>query len=308
MYALEPESFGKYREMLRRNVPLAHYSYSLCGGPCTGMFSVGDGETLAELVKICIESGIPYRVFGGLSNVLVSDRGFDGIVLLNRGGTVSIEKDSAERIIVTADSGVLMSKLVKFCAEEGIAGMDWAAGLPGTVGGAVYGNAGAFGSDTAAVFLDGQYLDESGTLRPLSKADMGFSYRSSALKRGEKAGILTEVRFVLSSGDPKAIRAAADARRTWRHEHQPDTLPSLGSVFKNPEGMSAGKLIRDAGLMGKTIGGAQVSTKHANFITTEKGVRSSDYKALVDLIQAAVTEKFGVKLVPEIEMTGFETE
>lgn len=308
MRALEFECFGKYRDMLRRNVPLANYSYALCGGPCAGMFCVGDGETLAELVKICIESGIPYRVFGGLSNVLVSDSGFDGIVLLNRGGGIRIEKESAERIIVTADSGVLMSKLVKTCTEEGIAGMDWAAGLPGTVGGAVYGNAGAFGSDTASVFLDGQYVDESGTLRPLSKAEMGFSYRSSAMKRGEKPGVLTEIRFVLCAGDPQDIRTAADARRAWRHEHQPDTLPSLGSVFKNPEGMSAGKLIQDAGLMGKVIGGARVSTKHANFITTEKGVRSSDYKALVDLVQAAVSEKFGVKLIPEIEMTGFETE
>lgn len=308
MCMLESELFGKYRDMLQRNVPLANYSYSLCGGPCAGMFTVDDGKTLAELVKICIESGIPHRIFGGLSNVLVSDKGFDGIVLLNRGGAVRIEKETNQRIILTAGSGVLMSKLVKTCAEEGIAGMEWAAGLPGTVGGAVYGNAGAFGSDTASVFLDGQYVDQNGALRPLTKAGMGFSYRSSAMKRRENTGILTEARFILKTGDSNEIRAAMDAHRTWRHEHQPDTLPSLGSVFKNPEGMSAGKLIQDAGLMGKVIGGAQVSTKHANFITTEKGVKSSDYKALVDFVQTAVLEIFGVKLIPEIEMTGFETE
>ena len=164
------------------------------------------------------------------------------------------------------------------------------------------------GSATASVFLDGEYIDESGALRPLTKDEMGFSYRSSAMKRRENKGILTAARFALTNGDPSEIKAAGDAHRIWRHEHQPDALPSLGSVFKNPEGMSAGKLIQDAGLMGKTIGGATVSTVHANFITTEKGVTSSDYKALVELVQAAVLEKFGVKLIPEIEMTGFETE
>ncbi len=308
MRALEPERFGEYQDLLLRDIPLARYAYSLCGGPCAGMFITDNAKTLAELVKVCVADGIPFRVFGGLSNVLVSDAGFDGIVLLNRGGAIRAEKLANGNVIVTADSGVLMSKLVRFCADEGIAGMEWAAGLPGTVGGAVYGNAGAFGSDTASVFLDGEYIDESGTLRPLTKDGMGFSYRSSAMKRRENKGILTAARFALTNGDPSEIKAAGDAHRAWRHEHQPDTLPSLGSVFKNPEGMSAGKLIQDAGLMGKTIGGATVSTVHANFITTVKGVTSSDYKALVELVQAAVLEKFGVKLIPEIEMTGFETE
>ena len=305
MREIDLSRFSPYESAFRPNVRTGTYAYSLCGGPCAGMFIVENPEMLQSLVRPCIEENIPFRVVGGLSNLLISDSGFDGIILLNRKGTITHSEASDGTVTLTAGSGVPMAALVNYCAENGLSGFEWACGLPGTVGGAVYGNAGAFGTETADILSSCKVIDPAGNIRSMDKAEMGFSYRSSILKRQPGAVILEAV-FTLKTDDPEEIRQRGEANREKRHASQPVNERSLGSVFKNPEGASAGKLIQDAGLKGTAVGNAAVSMKHANFFTTTEGVRSEDYLKLIREVQRTVFERYGVELETEIEFLGFE--
>ena len=269
------------------------------------MIMIEDPAMLCEMVRICRKNGIPFRVFGTMSNVLVSDSGFDGVVLLNRKGRITHSDNDDGSAAVTAGSGAAMAGLVKYCVQNGLSGMEWAAGLPGTVGGAVYGNAGAFGSDISAVFQFGRFVDGSGEIIECSDEELAFGYRTSALKKGTDL-ILLEAVFHLKHGDACQIDMLGQEYKEKRKKTQPYNEHSLGSVFKNPEGYSAGKLIDDAGLKGFSIGKAMVSNKHANFITTEKGVTSTDYRALAEYVQKKVKEISGICLEPEIEFVNFQ--
>ncbi len=305
MLPVDVTCFSPYEGAFQRSVMLGDHAFSLCGGPCAGMFTVADPDMLCGLIQTCRQNGIPFRVFGAMSNVLVADSGFDGIVLLNRKGSITHSDNGDGSAAVTAGSGASMASLVKYCAQNGLSGMEWASGLPGTVGGAVYGNAGAFGSDISAVLVQGTFLDDSGNQTVLSKDELGFGYRTSALKKGLDL-ICLEAVFRLKYGDPEQIEKLGREYKEKRKNSQPYNEHSLGSVFKNPEGFSAGKLIDDAGLKGVSVGKAVVSNKHANFITTKKGVTSTDYKSLVDHVQRKVKEVSGILLEPEIEFVGFQ--
>lgn len=298
--------FSPYQTALQSPAQLSNYAYSLCGGPCAGLFSVENSLMLEDLVQKCRTADIPYRVLGGMSNILVSDSGFDGIVLLNRKGKLTYTESPDGSILLQADSGTPMAAVVRYCAEHGFSGFEWAAGLPGTVGGAVYGNAGAFGSETAEIFSEGTVIEPDGRTSSCTGSDLAFAYRSSVLKRGNGNRILLNASFRLIPGDSQKIRKTGEEYRQTRREKQPLGAPSLGSVFKNPPGESAGKLIQAAGLKGMSIGKATVSTVHANFITTEKGVRSRDYFDLILTVQKSVREMFGIILEPEVEFLGFE--
>ena len=185
-------------------------------------------------------------------------------------------------------------------------GFEWACGLPGTVGGAVYGNAGAFGSSVADSFRSCVVIGPDGEEKTLGAADMDFTYRSSILKKRDHDLTVLQAFFCVAQDEPEQIRQRGEINREKRRAGQPVSERSLGSVFKNPEGMAAGKLIQDAGLKGTSIGNARVSEKHANFITTAPGVRSEDYRKLISYVQKTVSERFGVWLEPEIEFLGFE--
>ena len=285
---------------------LSRYAYSLCGGPCAGLFMVDSAVMLKELVCRCIDQQIPYRVLGGISNVLISDAGFDGIILLNRMGKISCETHEDGTVSLFAESGARMSSVVKFCEQHEITGVEWAAGLPGTVGGAVYGNAGAFGTEISDIFWSGKAISDHGILQTLGWEDMEYSYRTGLLKKQKNKWTLLDAEFRLRKGQRDLIVGKGAECLEKRRATQPVGESSLGSVFKNPEGYSAGKLIQDAGLKGMSIGKASVSRKHANFITTEAGVRSEDYRNLIFHIQKTVYEKSGIHLEPEIEMLGFE--
>ena len=301
----DPALFAPYQGRMRTEVPLGTYSYALCGGPCAVLFETDGAEMLRDLASACIRGGLPCRVLGGLSNVLVSDDGFDGVILLNRKGTISHETHPDGTVDLFAEAGTLMGQLVRYCEENGISGLEWAAGLPGTLGGAVIGNAGAFGGDIASIFIGTDCLDRNGQVTRLDRDGMAFAYRASALKGTNTGSVLLSAALRLEKGIPEQIREKGDACRERRRSSQPYGQPSLGSVFRNPEGMSAGKLIEDAGLKGTSVGKAVVSEKHANFIVTEKGVRAADYLALVDLVRDRVLENSGVLLEPEIELLGF---
>ena len=287
--------------------PLSRHAFSLCGGPCAGLLRIESGEMLRAVTECCTSLKLPYRVFGGMTNVLVSDDGFDGVILLNRRGSVSHAEDESGRVTLQADSGAGMAAVVRYCCENSISGFEWAAGLPGTVGGAVYGNAGAFGSDVSRIFISGTAVDRSGSTMQMTKSEMGFVYRSSVLKRKPESPILLDAVFQLCRDSKEAISAKCEEHRAARKASQPVDAHSLGSVFKNPPNESAGRLIQTAGLKGFSIGKATVSMKHANFITTEAGVKAADYRQLVMHVQKTVYELFGILLEPEIEMLGFET-
>lgn len=306
MRNIDPALFSPYEAAFRPDVRIGDLAYSLCGGPCAGMFPIEDSEMLYDLVRTCISQNIPYRVVGGLSNLLVSDSGFDGVILLNRKGGVTYAADEDGTVQLTADSGLSMASLVNYCAQKGLSGFEWACGLPGTVGGAVYGNAGAFGTETADIFCRARAVTASGELVVLDRDAMEFAYRASVLKKQAEPPVILVTVFRLKKGDPQVIREQGEANREKRRAGQPFGEPSLGSVFKNPEGYSAGKLIQDAGLKGMTIGKATVSMKHANFITTGKGVRSEDYRELIRLVRDKVWDLFGIRLETEIEFMGFE--
>ncbi len=306
MRRYEPSRFTPYEKAFRPAEMLSRYAYSLCGGPCAGLFSVDGSAMLKDLIRRCIDQQIPYKVLGGISNVLISDAGFDGIILLNRKGKISCDVHEDGKVSLFAESGASMSSVVRFCVQNEIAGMEWAAGLPGTVGGAVYGNAGAFGTEIADIFVSGHAITENGKPQTLRWEDMEYSYRTGLLKKQKNKWTLLDAEFNLTKGQKDLITDKGDQYREKRRLTQPVGESSLGSVFKNPEGYSAGKLIQDAGLKGMEIGKASVSRKHANFIVTEAGVRSEDYRKLIFHIQKTVYEKFGIHLEPEIEMLGFE--
>ena len=306
MRNLKPSLFSPYENAFSPAEPLSGYAFSLCGGPCAGLFRIEDGEMLKNLVQCCIRESVPYKVLGGMTNILISDEGFDSIVFLNRKGSISHTIQNDGSILLEADSGASMAGAVRYCIENGISGLEWAAGRPGTIGGAVCGNAGAFGAEISQIFSSGTVIDENGSVRTIDNADMNFAYRSSAMKHQSNKNILLKAVFHLEKGLKEQISAKGETYKETRRNTQPIDQHSLGSVFKNPEGESAGKLIQAAGLKGFTIGKAQVSMKHANFITTEKGVTSTDYHRLVVHVQKTVFEQFRVLLEPEIEMLGFE--
>ncbi len=306
MQTIDLSLFRPYESAYRTDVRLGDYSYSLCGGPCDGFFMVENAEMLKDLAADCISAGIPVKVMGGMSNILVSDAGFRGIVLLNRKGIINHTEGNDGSVLLTADSGVSMAAVVRYCWENELSGFEWAAGLPGTVGGAVYGNAGAFGTEIADIFRSCTALDAAGREISMTASDMEFSYRSSVLKRNVRSCTLLKAVFTAEKGKIGEITAKEESCREKRRSSQPVSERSLGSVFKNPEGFSAGKLIQDAGLKGVSVGKAVVSTKHANFITTSEGVRSEDYLKLIRIVQKAVYDQFSISLEPEIELLGFE--
>ena len=305
MRTIDSSLFTPYEKLLLPAEPLSKYAFSLCGGPCAGAFRVEGSQMLMDLIGCCTKAGCPYKVLGGMTNILISDDGFDGVALLNRRGKISHATGADGTVILTAESGAGMAAVVRYCIDHEISGMEWAAGLPGTVGGAVCGNAGAFGTETAAIYLSGRVSDRSGMIHEYGPEDMGFAYRRSNLKGQDRGDVLLEASFRLKTGQKELIISEGEAYRERRRNTQPVDENSLGSVFKNPPGGSAGKLIQDAGLKGYSIGGAAVSRKHANFITTTKGVTAADYRSLTVYVQQEVLAKFGILLEPEIELFGF---
>ena len=298
--------FFPYEKLFLTDELLSKYAFSLCGGPCPGLIKVENSQMLESVIKCCIAAGLPYKVLGGMTNILISDKGFDGVVILNRKGKISHKELEDGSVWLSAESGAGMAAVVRYCTENGISGMEWAAGLPGTVGGAVCGNAGAFGTEISDIFVSGCMLDEKGCQNHISHENMGYSYRSSILKHQDNNRILLGASFLLGKGDTEEISSRCEEYKERRKSTQPIDEHSLGSVFKNPEGESAGKMIQAAGLKGFSVGKASVSLKHANFIVTEKGVTSADYHRLVCHVQNKVYEQFSVLLEPEIELFGFE--
>ncbi len=284
---------------LQKNVSLAAYTSARIGGRADALITAHSAEELAEIVSLLWEMEIRHLILGSGSNLLVSDKGFRGIVVLNKAKSIRFneEKDSPS---VRAESGVAMSKLANQAALHGFSGLEWAATVPGTVGGAVYGNAGAFGSDIAGVLSHVEMLTKHGR-ETWSVSDMEYAYRSSTLKGVAMKVVILAAELKLKKGNQAQIQKRMQTFVQHRKNTQPPGA-SMGSMFKNPPGDYAGRLIEAAGLKGTRIGNVEVSPVHANFFVNHGETKAKDVLALIELVQNEVFRQFGVKLDLEIEI------
>jgi UDP-N-acetylmuramate dehydrogenase len=290
--------------MIKQNEPLANHCTYRIGGPARVLFSAADEREIIAGIEIAKENRFKTMILGGGSNILFSDRGFDGLVLKLANNFIKIAEEKEDRAVVLAGAGAPLAALVKFALDNSLAGMEWAAGIPGTVGGAIRGNAGAFGREIGASVLRVRALEISGkSVVPaiVGKEDCAFGYRESVFKRNKNL-VITAAKFVLEKGNANEIADKIKECAEKKRISQPLDFPSAGSVFKNPEGFFAAKIIEDCGLKGRSAGGAQISEKHANFIVNRGNARADDVLALIAQIKAAAKEKFAVDLKEEIEI------
>lgn len=283
---------------LRRAEPLADHTTMRVGGPADLMATARDVATLTVLVRGARAAGIPLLVLGRGSDVVVSDAGFRGLVVLSRAEGWRID---GNRLI--AEAGLPLASAATHTQRAGLSGLEFGLAVPGTVGGAVWANAGAHGSDMAAVLESVTILRADGTEAMEPVAALGLAYRDSRFKRSAGELVLTAT-FRLAAADPTVIKAGLDEIRRWRREHQPLGRPSAGSVFRNPPGDSAGRLIDACGLRGARLGGAVISEKHANFIVNEGGATAAQVRSIAQRAREAVAERFGVDLEYEIQFVG----
>jgi UDP-N-acetylmuramate dehydrogenase len=280
-----------------RNEPMSRHTSLRLGGPAEIFVRVASEADLRGAVAVAREHEVPIFILGGGTNLLVSDRGIRGVVLEN-----AWSEAQAEGEVVAASSGAPLAHVAAVAARSGLLGLEWMATVPGTVGGAVHGNAGAFGSETSDVLIDAELMDLDGGSWTASRSDLGYAYRTSALQG--KPTIVLGARFAARSGDRvTAVRRIKEIANE-RAAKQPLAQPNTGSIFRNPPGDFAGRLVEAAGLKGRTVGGAMVSQKHANFIVNLGDARASDVLELMRVCQREVKERFGVDLVPEVEVVG----
>ncbi len=295
---------GLLGEALLRNEPLSKYTAARLGGPADMLYAAKtSNERLAQVMQAAWQADIPVRVIGGGANVLISDKGVRGLVVVNRIKEVTFG-DSLDSGIVHATAGVSLTTLANRCASEGLSGFEWAVSVPGTVGGAVVNNAGAHGGDMSDGVWQVMLVDAENGQQTLWLKDLAYDYRTSALKtRTDKRFLVLAVTLALALGKETEIRAKMAEFQAHRKRTQPPGA-SLGSIFKNPPGDYAGRLIEAAGLKGYTIGDAAVSDLHANFFINRGHASATDYHALIQHVQAAVKTQAGIQLEPEIELIG----
>ena len=296
---------------LQENVSMKRYTAARIGGAADVMITVETSAELVEVTKICWERNIPFTILGSGSNVLVSDTGVRQVVVLNHAKKIVFNPNS-QPALVWAESGANFGILARQAAAKGLSGLEWAAGIPGTVGGAIYGNAGAHGSDMSHNLLMANILHLSqinGNHRQeilqeeWSVERFEYAYRSSSIKRQPGQVVVLSGLLKLNQSTPEAVRAKMDEYTALRRNSQPSGA-SLGSIFKNPAGDYAGRVIEAAGLKGKKMGKVEISQKHANFFINQDSATASDYAALIRLVQKEVSEKFGISLELEIELLG----
>lgn len=293
-------SLEKFRNIvpdLKENELMSGHTSFKIGGPADIYASVTDEEQLKELILEAKRTDIPYMVIGNGSNMLVSDKGIRGLVI-----QVSISFVEIDGVIVRAGAGTLMSRIAAEAARAELTGFETFSGIPGTLGGGIFMNAGAYGGELKNVIRSVRYMDENGDVFDISGQNCEFGYRTSIFSKGAKYIISAEIE--LEKGNEADIRAAMADFNKRRSDKQPLAFPSAGSVFKRPEGHFAGALIEAAGLKGYRIGGAEVSELHAGFIINRGGATASDVLSLIDHIKTTVMDKSGVKLEPEIRLIG----
>ena len=280
-----------------KNEPMKNHTSFKIGGAADEFCAAKSVDEIKELISYAKKKDIPYFVIGNGSNILVSDKGIRGLVIKIAADFSDYEISGT---VIKAKSGALLSTLAKAAQKSGLSGMEFASGIPGTLGGAIYMNAGAYGGQISDLVRRVTYL-ENGEIKKIGEG-FGFGYRKSIF--ADLGVVILEAELELEKGDLEEIRLKMEDYKNRRTEKQPLSLPSAGSVFKRPEGSFAGKLIEDAGLKGFRIGGAEVSEKHAGFIVNTGGATASDVLSLIRYIQKTVKERFSVELETEVKIVG----
>ncbi|MEE0897359.1 MAG: UDP-N-acetylmuramate dehydrogenase [Acutalibacteraceae bacterium] len=296
--------FAKFCEDLglncKFNEPMKNHTGFKTGGNADIFIEVGDTLSLSSLLETAKALKIPTFILGKGSNLLVSDKGIEGAVISLSGlDEIKIEGEN-----VTAGAGASLTALCVAVAEQGLRGLEFAYGIPGTVGGGLFMNAGAYGGEMADVVTEAQFITPEGNMGVIGKSDMALGYRTSCFK--ENGNVITSVSFKLKKGTKDEITNQMKELMGKRRDKQPLEYPSAGSTFKRPEGHFAGALIEECELKGKSVGGAEVSQKHAGFVINKNGATTEDILNLMKLIKETVMEKKGVKLEPEVIFVGRE--
>jgi len=285
---------------IRENVSFKTLTTYKTGGICKYLVSPKNIDSLIQLLRILKNSNINYKVLGNGSNILVSDDTFNGVVIkLDKLNDLEINGKT-----VTVGAGHSLISLSLICSNKGLSGLEWASGIPGTIGGAVYMNAGAYLKSVSDSLIEIKALDNELNIVTIKNEELGFGYRKSNLM--DNKFIVLSASFMLEEGEKDEILKVIKDRKERRITSQPLEYPSAGSVFRNPEGDYAGRLVEECGLKGKTIGGAQISEKHANFVINKGNATSSDIKSLIELAKSEVYEKFNIELKVEQEFFNWE--
>lgn len=288
-------------EIIHINEPMNKHTSFKIGGPADVLVMPETLEDVQKVMEVCKDNACPFHIVGNGSNLLVGDDGIRGVVL-KLSENFSDVKIEGQRVI--AQSGILLSKLSNSVVEKSLGGFEFASGIPGTIGGAVFMNAGAYGGEMKDVVREVTVLTRDGEVKTLSNEELEFGYRKSAIQREKH--IVLEVALELNEKPYDDIKSIIDDLTEKRTSKQPLSLPSAGSTFKRPEGHYAGKLIDDAGLRGLRYGDAQVSEKHCGFIVNRGNASSDDVLNLISLVQKVVYDRFGVELEPEVRLFGKE--
>lgn len=276
------------------NEPMSAHTTFRIGGPADFLVTPGTAGQLKEILALCREENQPFFILGNGSNLLVGDRGYSGtMICLSRLSAVETEETC-----IRAQAGALLSKIAREACERSLAGFEFAAGIPGSLGGAVVMNAGAYGGELKDVLVNVTVMDREGNILKKTPEELCMGYRTSSVLSEEY--VVLEAEINLEKGDRRLIRARMDDLAARRREKQPLEYPSAGSTFKRPEGYFAGTLIDQCGLKGYRVGGAQVSEKHAGFVINTGGATCEDVLAVMRHVQDTVYEKVGVHLEPEV--------
>ena len=283
---------------IKANEPLSNYTYTKTGGPADLLVFPRSVEQVQRVLAAVKQENLPLTVLGNASNLIVKDGGIRGLVMI----LTDMQELVLEGNQLKATSGAALIEASRQAAASGLTGLEFACGIPGSIGGAIYMNAGAYGGEVKDVISQVEVVTRDGQLKTYAGADCDFSYRHSRFQEGDE--VILGVTFDLAPGDQSAIDSKVAELTHLRQSKQPLEYPSCGSVFKRPEGYFAGKLIQDAGLQGYQVGGAQVSTKHAGFIVNVDHATATDYLAVIEHVRLVVWARTGVFMEPEVRIIG----
>jgi UDP-N-acetylmuramate dehydrogenase len=283
---------------IKKNVPLSKYTFTKTGGPAEYLAFPCNQQELEQLIYVVRNKKIPLTIIGNASNLIIRDGGVKGLVII----LTKMKQIKVLGTEVTAQAGARIIDTAFSAANKGLSGLEFAAGIPGSIGGAIYMNAGAYGGEISSAVKEVQVLTRAGEFKTYSKDQMAFSYRHSLVQ--DNGDIVLSATFALKRGQKDKILAEMNYLNALRKYKQPLEYPSCGSVFKRPTGHFVGPMIIAAGLQGKQIGGAQDSLKHAGFIINKGGATASDYLDLIELIQQKIKEKDGIDLQTEVKIIG----
>ena len=287
------------KEQILEEEPMKKHRTFRIGGPAEYLILPQTTEEIADVVKLCRQEERPWYIVGNGSNLLVADEGVRGVVIQLLRNFNQIQVEGCQ---IRMQAGAQNAAVAKRALDASLTGFEFAAGIPGTIGGAVVMNAGAYGGEMKDILKEVTVLDQNGMIRTIPTEELELGYRTSIIAR--KGYVVLEAVIVLKTGDPKEIKAAMDDLKEKRVTKQPLEYPSAGSTFKRPEGYFAGKLIMDAGLRGFSVGGAQISEKHCGFVINKGNATAKDVTELMDETKKIVMEKFGVALEPEVKRLG----